>query len=229
MFFPQTLPSITAPPAITPDWVQTVAPTGLAIDLDTIKNFLNIPIEDSFFDAEKTAMTYVAQRAIEQYCQLTLMGATWVGNLPAFYDYIRIQQRPFCAVTGIQYVDPDTGIVTAVDPTIYVAGKTKQFCGFVALGDGLNWPAAAYRPDGVRITVTTGWTQTSLPLDIQQALLMTIAAVDHARADEGSGGGGGRQSIFAMKHPAAMGAPSLIPMTAKALLAPYKLMTTTVG
>lgn len=227
MFFPTSPPAVATPPVIMPDWEQVVLDDDpkLAIDLGTIKDFLNIPREDTFFDAEKTAMTMVAQRVIEQYCQLTLLSSTWVGNLSQFFDFIRINKRPFNAVTGIQYVDATTGVVTTVDPTTYVAAKTKQFCGYVARGDGVEWPDAANRADGVRITITVGFDLTNPKYyDLQQALLITIAAVDKARADE-SGGGAGRQSIFAMKHPAAMGAYSIIPATAKALLSPYRLIS----
>lgn len=226
MFFPVTNPAIAAAPAIIPEWEQSVAEPALAIDLNTIKNFLNIPQEDDFYDAEKTAMTMVAQRVIEQYCQMVLLSSTWVGNLAQFFDQIRINKRPFVAVTKIEYVDAATGTITTVDPTTYVAGKISQLCGMVSRGADVQWPAAANRWDGVRLTVTAGWSQAALPYDVQQALLITIASIDRSRGDSGGGSGGGaRQSIFAMKHPAAMGGSSIIPMEAKALLSPYRLLT----
>ena len=233
MFFPVTQPAIATPPAIQPDWEQVVSDDDpkLPIDLNTIKNFLNIPIEDTFFDTEKTSMTMVAQRVIEQHCQITMMPTTWVGNVSQFFDFMRIEKRPFQSVTKIEYVDAITGVVTTVDPTTYVASKTKQFCGLISRGDDIDWPDAANRPDGVRITITAGF-DLSKPqyYDLSQALLITIASIDKSRGDGGGGSSsGGRQSIFAMKHPAAMGAPSIIPMEAKALLAPYTLKKVSVG
>jgi len=225
MFFPRSGPSIAVPAAIQPTWTR-VAVDGdkkLAISLDTLKDFLNIPLEDDSYDAEKTAMLGVAQAAIETYCQMTVMRSTWVGAFPDLYDFTRITKRPFQSVSSIQYVDAATGVITTLDPTTYLVSPIQQFCGIVSRGDSLAWPAFATRPDAVRITAVVGWTQDNIPFEVQQAILITTAAVDRARADGGSGGGGARMSIFAMKHPAAMGASSLIPMEAKALLAPYQL------
>jgi hypothetical protein len=53
--------------------------------------------------------------------------------------------------------------------------------------------------------------------------LLTIAATDSNRGDGGSGGGAGRQTVFALRHPEMMGGSSLLPREAQALLAKYKL------
>lgn len=202
-------------------WSVTVPASSLAIDLDQVKDFLNRPREDKFYDAQLTGFVRVAQRAIEQRCQLTLCQTTYVGSTSMLYARTLIKKRPFTAVTEIDYVDPTTGTITAVDPTTYATGFEPQLCGAVYLGDGNAWPCAANRRDAYRITATAGWTPDTIPSDVAQALLMTIANVDHSRGDTGTQSGG-RVSVYAMQHPQAF---SMVPQEAQALLAPYVLRT----
>lgn len=222
-------PFIGMQPPITPTWVRTVAGDPLAIDLNTVKDWLNRPREDSFWDTQISGFTRTAQLAIETLCQMVLVPSTWVGSFPSipssvffastaqFYNTVRINKRPFQAVTEIDYVDPTTGVITVLDPTTYFATPIAQLCGQVYLGDGFQWPAMAYRQDAVRITVTAGFPN-PLPDDIAHALLITIAAIDSRRGDET--GSGGRVSVYEQKN--SHGA-SIVPAEAQALLRDYRL------
>lgn len=190
-----------------------------AIDIDQVKTFLNIPIEDDSFNPEKQAFNIAAQAAVEHYCQISLLTTTWVGYAPRFYDEMRLIRRPFDSVVSVDYVDAVTGIVTTLDPSVYVAGKAGQRCGVVMLGADQQWPCAAMRPDAVRITVTAGWAKPKIPAELISAVMMTIAALDHARGDDGQQGSAGRNTVYAMKHQMA---PSILPETAKAMVSRYR-------
>lgn len=211
----------TASPAV-PEWELVDDGLPLAVDLDTVKNFLNIPLEDTAFDAEKTAMAYTAQAEVETYISASLTAATWVANLPQFYDAIRIDKRPFQSVTKIEYVDPDTGVITTLASSTYVVGKLRQQCGLISRGDGQAWPQTARRWDAVRITIVAGYDPDALPYEIQQALLITTGAIDRTRGDGGSSGGGRlANTVWGQKHGQAA---SIMPMEAKALLRRHRMI-----
>ena len=202
------------------DWEVVDAGPLLAVDLDTVKNFLNIPLADNFFNDEKSAMVLVAQAAIEDHCQMVLPASTWVANIPAFYDAMRLIKRPFQSVTKVEYVDKTTGVITTLDPAYYLAGIMAQKCGVIQRAEGVAWPEAARRLDAVRITVSAGFTV--LPPAVKQALLITIASVDKSRADGGGSSGGASRTVYAMRH---QQGSSIVPMEAKALLNPYVYRT----
>lgn len=225
MFFPERAPLYAVPQAVAPEWEITERPAAVAIDLDTVKTFLTIPLEDHFFDAEKSSFIVQAQRIIEKYCRLSLITTTWVGNFPAFFDEMRLIRRPFCGVTKVEYVDATTGEITTLDPATYIVGKAPQRCGVLCRADGAQWPVAANRVDAVRVTVTAGWAKANIPDEIINAILQTIAALDHQRADEGASQNGVR-SVYALKH---QQAPQLIPVAAQALLSEHKYFAVVAG
>lgn len=205
------------PPTITPKWVKSEGGSALAIDLDVVKSFLNIPLEDTHWDQQLAGFVRTAQLAVEKVAQLSITPAIWIGTLPAFADQIRIDRRPFISVSKIEYVAPDTGTITEVDAATYHALPIAQACGMVFLGDGCAWPEAARRFDAVRLTVTAGFDP--IPEEITHALLMTVAAIDRMRGDEGSSSGS-NVSVYAMKT--ARGA-SLVPAEARDLIGSHIL------
>lgn len=232
MFFPS---SIATNPAPFPRWRKSAGGDGLAVDLDTVKTFLNRPVEDDYWNAEYTSFIKVAQSQIENICQISLTPTTYIGTLTEFYDRMRISRpRPFVSVTKIDYVAKADGEITTVPATTYIALPTLQDCGLIELGDGLSWPAVARRADAVRIEVECGYGVTDqditdghqeLPEDIKHALLMTIAALDMARGDT-QGSPGSNVTVYAMKQSRGGG---IIPAEAMSLLAPYRLRTITVS
>lgn len=230
MFFPAPRQQWSTATTALPVWEVVDDEYPLAVDLDTVKNFLNIPLEDTFFDAEKTAIAHAAQQEVERYISATLAPTRWVGTLPEWSDQFRIDKRPFRAVEKIECVEPVTGNVLTVDPETYITGKISQKCGVVSRGDGCAWPAAARRWDAIRVTAVAGFDNVGstvdntamhpLPDAIKQALLIVTAALDRSRGDGGSGGGGGvANTVWGMKHGQG---PSVIPNEAKALLMRYR-------
>jgi hypothetical protein len=222
--FGHNRPTIAWPPAVTPKWTRTIAGEPLIIDIDTYKDFINRPREDTFWDQQIEGFILAAQKEIERICQIFLVASTWVGTIPYFYNHIRINKRPFISVTEIDYVDPCTGTITTVDPTLYMGLPIAQLCGMVYLGEELEWPDVARRMDAVRVTVTTGsagFVDGEMPSEIIHAILMTTAAIDKDRGDEGGGGSSGRMPVYFARHP--MGGGGMVPASARALLGDYIL------
>ena len=220
-------PYIATPPTVTPRWTRTSAGTTLAIDLDTVKDFVNRPREDTFWDTEITSFIKVATAEIEKECSLALTACTFRVTLPVFEDRIKLSKyRPFLDVTGIEYVAAETGEITTCPTDIYHALPIEQDCGMVFLGDGKAWPNAARRHDAVRITVRAGFGISDgeltagypeRPSEIDHALLMTIAALDMARGDT-QAGASSNVTVYAMKNSRG---GSIIPGEAKSLLRNY--------
>jgi hypothetical protein len=200
-------------------WSKFSSQPLAAVVLADVKTWLNRPLEDTYWDAETTTLIIVAVRSIEQYCEMTIAPSVLVGHLPDFPGpSFRLDARPFRSVTSIEYVEPLAGEIITVPATDYLAQKAPQATGWLDLADTASWPATAKRRDAVRITVEAGFT--ALPDDIKHAIAVTVAHLDKGRGD-GDGGSGGRLANTAQNS----SGPSVIPGPAKALLAPYKLMT----
>lgn len=215
----------TTPPVVMPKWSLVTPGTALALDLDEVKTFLHRPVEDHFWNDEITRFIRIATLAMEQHLRMTLVSSTWKATLPYFYDNLRIDKRPFTAVTAVEYVAPDTGEITTVSSSIYHALPTTQDCGTLFLAESQEWPETANRWDAVRITATAGYPAGELPDDINHALLMTVAALDAKRGDDRESGGSDT-TVYAMKQ--AKGA-SVIPPDARNLVSHYKLQQLTVA
>lgn len=221
----------TTPSPVAVRWTLSAAGSPLALDIDTVKKWLNYPVEDTYFDTQLEATVRAAQRLIERQYQFSFSFSTWLGTVPILADQMRVVRRPFVDVTGIQYVATD-GTITTMPTTLYHALPVAQDIGEIALADGEEWPDLATRRDAVRITARAGYAVTDadvtagapeLPDDIRQALLMTIAAMDASHGDDT--GGSSNTTVFAMKQ--AQGAGT-IPQSARSLLAPYQYHTVTV-
>lgn len=218
--------ALTVRPAEVIQWRRVAVEPLSAVVLSTLKTWINRPLEDAFWDRESAVLVKVAQQAIERHCQMAIAPTTWLGTLSELQDAMRIMQRPFVSVDKIEYVDPVAGAVTTVPASVYQFGPMSQSMGWLQVGDGQDWPTAAVRQDAYRLTVKTGFygldpTKAELPDDILHALMMTVAALDSNRGDEGGGGGGGlSNTVWGQTHASG---PSVIPSGAKALLAPYRL------
>lgn len=228
-------PYTAVPPTVTPRWVRTSAAEVLPIDLDTVKDFIARPREDTFWDAEIISFIRVAAAEIEKECHLSLTPGQFRVTLPLFADRINLTKfRPFVSVDAIEYVHPTTGVITTVDTSLYHALPVDQECGMVFLGDGQAWPAAANRHDAVRITVKAGFAideadiaagYPERPSEVTHALLMTIASLDMARGDT-QASPGANVTVYAMKNSKG---GSLIPNEAKSLLRNWTYRWITVG
>lgn len=208
-----------APPMV-PRWKIVTPPDAdaLPVALNTVKTFINRPLEDAFWDTETTSFIRIAAAAIEAHCKITLLETTFQADIPAFYPNLRLDKRPFKEVVSLKYVSADDGQILDVDPTIWHANEIAQQCGMVFLGEDCDWPEAAKRTDAVRVQVKAGFAAGELPEEIEHALLMTVAALDANRGDEQQNQA--RMTVYAMKN---QKGTSIVPNNARSLLSPYIL------
>lgn len=213
-------------------WTKTASDRVDGIILDSIKTWLNRPLEDAFWDAETSSLILIALRAIESWCNISVAPSTWVATMPYILPQQRIVRRPFLSVESITYADPETGTITTVDPATYQVGKTRQMCGLVRIGDSTGqWPDAAERQDAFTMTVKTGWpldadNKPVLPEDLVHGIMQTVAYLDTNRGDLDPHGGALANTVYGATH---QGGPQIIPQIAQALLAPFKYQALYLG
>jgi uncharacterized phiE125 gp8 family phage protein len=214
------IPAYAYAPPLVPRWTIVTPPAvnALPVALDTVKIFINRPLEDTFWDAETTSLIRIAATAIENYCKITLIETVFQASVPQFFPNIRLDKRPFQNVLSVKYVAPDGEILT-VDAGLWHALPIPQASGMVFLGDDLEWPETARRYDAVRIEVRAGFPEGEVPEEIMHALMMTVAALDRTRGDE-QAKQGGNVTVYAMKNSRG---GSIIPVEAKSLLGPHVL------
>lgn len=213
MFFPMT--ALQRAPV--PVWTVKTAPVATVAQwLPQMREFIALPAGDTSRDAELTAFANAAVAAIEAYARLTVFRTTFTARLSGFSNQIALNKRPFVDMTGLTCVADATGEIITPSTALYHVLETAQQCGTVFLGDGLAWPDTARRADAVRIDVLAGFDAAAIPAEIVHAVLLTVAHLDHDRGE--CGGGGGQQSVYAMKNAGG----SVLPDAARALLAPWR-------
>lgn len=192
------------------------SPNDLAISVSEVKDHLSYPSEDTAIEGELTAFIRAAMAMVESYCQITLLSTVFRSDTPYLESNHMLRMRPFTSFDKIERVQPSDAEIVTVDADLYHVLNATQLRGQVFLGKGLVWPDTAERQDGFRITYTAGWTPSTVPADMKNALLQIVAKLDASRGDCD---GGGAQSVYAMKNATATG----LPPAATAILDKYKL------
>jgi len=165
----------------------TTAPTTLAIDLPTAKNWLRV--EDAEEDGSITALIKIVTREVERRLDAQLINATWTLTLDSFSsesgqynldhyflgDIILIPKWPLSSVTSIAYLDAD-GDSQTHSASLYDV-DTANIPGRIKPAFGQIWPTV--RSDvleTVTITLVAGYgaSQASVPDDLQAAMLMLL-------------------------------------------------------
>lgn len=210
-----------APQYKAPVYRRTAKTDGLCVALADAKEFLILA--DDSRDAEITAFIKAAQAAVEQYCGIDLLSATYEATMPALPPALRLAKRPFGAITAFAYYDADNA-ETAMEADLYLAQPGPGLAGEVHLEASSAWPAAAKRADAFTLTFTAGFGATSadIPVDIQHAILMIVAKLDMCRGDCEKSGGRGTFQYYSGGSGFSVPAPGdIIPPEAQASLRPY--------
>lgn len=197
-----------------PTHVEVTPNAGLVVTVDEAKAQVRYATGLSEFDVEFNTFILAAQRAVEQYCAFNLLTTVWQDQYPFLDPIVPLYRRPFQSLQSIEYVAPDDGEITTLASNQYHTINAPMSMANVHLGQGLAWPETADRADAFRINYTVGWADAaSVPSDIKQAILMTVAKIDADRGacEEGT------------KFAASVGETGwAIPKVAQALLAPYR-------
>lgn len=153
----------------------------LAVTTAEVKE--HIRLTHSLEDSVLAIYIKSAQRYIEEYCNICLIGGT-VTQI--FYNgwpdhYYSLSVGNVSAVTSISYntID-DVASFTTVSSTEYLTDKAFNRARIFPLNDG--WPDAA--PTQVKIIYTSGWADAaSVPAEIKEAIFLIVADMYENRQD----------------------------------------------
>lgn len=180
------------------------APTGLVIDVASVKAYLNIDGTDS--DAELEAMIGAATDYAEQMTGRALLPQTWEVALDRFpclnfhhdnfhhdnllrFDYrlqaIQLSNIPVASITSIVYTDTD-GATQTLSDTLYTLDAASD-CGsaYVVPAFGTVWPMTQASINAVRVRYVAGYASAAaVPDAIKSWIKLQIGAMYENRESE---------------------------------------------
>jgi uncharacterized phiE125 gp8 family phage protein len=140
-------------------------------------------IEDSYVQD----LIAAAREYAEEYTTRAIGTQAWKLILDDFpgQDYISLPFAPLQSVTSVKYIlsDGTSATLTASESTGYIVDTTKE-PGGVFMAYGLSWPAITPYPyNGVEILYYCGYTSTTVPKKIKDAVLKMVGALYNHRQD----------------------------------------------
>jgi uncharacterized phiE125 gp8 family phage protein len=180
----------------------TVAGADSNFGVDIVTNSYT-PSDEAYLET----LIEMASDYTELYLMRSLITQTWEIWLDEWpEDPYEVRYPPLISVTSIKYYDTDNTEYT-MDAADYYVDTTSE-PGRIGLAYGCTWPSETLRPiNGIKITISAGYgaAATDVPQAIRHAILLLIGHMYE-----------NREMVMAT------GAiPKEIPMSYKALLAPY--------
>lgn len=146
----------------------------LPVELAELK--LHCGVEDNSFDTLLTTQLKAAIAHVEQVLDRALGTQTWQLALDEFADVIELPRGPVLEIVtdGFAYLD-SAGTERAVPAEIYTLDMVSNPQRVVRNADE-SWPTdVSDRVNAVTITFQAGYTSSTLPHDLKQAVLMLAA------------------------------------------------------
>lgn len=150
------------------------AATTLPVSLATVR--AHCRIENGRFDSILDPMRKGAVAHVERLLGRAIGEQTWQLSLDAFADVIELQRGPVLNLVAdsFVYTDPD-GTEQPVDAALYTLDAISNPAAIVR-NDGESWPVPIDRPNAVQLQFVAGWTEETLPPDLQLAVCMIASA-----------------------------------------------------
>ncbi|MFZ5745272.1 MAG: head-tail connector protein [Pseudomonadota bacterium] len=150
------------------------AAASLPVSLAAVRAYCRV--EDNRFDSVLDPIRKGAIGHIERMLGRAIGEQTWQLSLTAFSDVIELQRWPVLNLVedGFSYIDPD-GAPQLVDADTYTLDALSNPAAIVRNNDA-RWPQVIDRPNAITIEFVAGWTETTLPHDLQIAVCMIAQA-----------------------------------------------------
>lgn len=152
------------------------------LSLAEAKRQLNVDTSDS--DTLIQDLIYVAQRQVEDYCNLDLTAATWdlfLSDFPSYY--IELPRSPVASITHVKYYDSSNVEQTWDASNYYYSiyeNPTKVF-----YSDSASVPTLYEdRFEKISVRFVTGYTSPdAVPTPLKQAVAMALTDLYHVRGN----------------------------------------------
>ena len=164
-------------------YIVTVAPTGLPLTVDEVKDHLRIDQDDKTQDTLLKILIKTATTFAEKYTKKDFITRTYETFRDSFYDNLELRRSPLQSVTTVEYLKDD--VLTTVSADVYFATNSNTYSR-LALKVGQVWPTDVNaRAQAVKITFKTGFGNTleSVPDELREAMMQHIAAMYENRGD----------------------------------------------
>ena len=182
------------------------------LEIDNIKYHLRIEQDDNDHDVTLFNLRKSVRQWTEQYLNRALITQTldyYMDRFPAG-DYYELPRPPLQTVTTLQYTDYNGDASTLTEDTEFVK-DTDSEPGRIVLEYNYTWPNDTLHPKNpilTRYVAGYGAAASDVPEGIRQAMLMLLT------------------HWYIQRQPYRIGAaPVEVPLTAKAILANYRIKT----
>jgi uncharacterized phiE125 gp8 family phage protein len=187
-------------------WIETAAPSALAINLSDLKAHLRLTTQDE--DGLLAVYAKAATQLFETNTRRALIFRTVrleLDDFPADRS-IRLPVAPVSAVSSVQYYDT-AGVLTTWGDSNYIVDMTSLLAR-VVLAPNISYPdTQSERPNAVQVNFSAGYgaTYTAVPEGIQWAVMLLAA------------------HMFAYRMPVAGGTLADVPKTLQYAIDAYKV------
>lgn len=142
---------------------------AVVVGLDEAKEHLRV--SHSFEDDLITSLVASATEHVSSICGLVLGTETWVIRTGKVSGALLLPISPVQTLVSIGYVDADGSNQSADTNDFLLIDDLRRPT--LRPNQNASWPAAAYRPDAITITVVAG--MLTLPASLRAAILLITA------------------------------------------------------
>jgi len=184
--------------------VRTADPAETPVTLDEAKLHLRVDHNDD--DTLISSLIGAATAYLDGWSGIlgrALVTQTWRQDFCRFSDCMRLPLAPVTSIDKVEYFDGANARQT-LDAGVYTLLADAR-SPFVTLAPGQYWPGIYSRDDAVSVTFVAGCAAEAVPAPIRTAILLHVA------------------HLYINREAVIVGdAPTVLPMSAEALIAPYR-------
>ena len=160
----------------TDTYILVDAPQYLTVELDKVKNYIGVPLEDTSQDQLITCMIYSAQCLFESFTRTELTEKTFDLKINCWRNCITIYKSPLISIESVKYIDENSDEQT-VDNTEYYVTPYQPYS-VLNFDPSFDSPQVLSRALQITIQFKAGKTTEADPLAdecIQQGLMANVA------------------------------------------------------
>lgn len=183
--------------------VRTSAPADTPVSLTEVKAHCRVDGTDS--DTVLTLLLAAAVSHLDGWTGILgrcMVTQSWRQDFCGFASPLRLPLGPVASVTSVSYYDADNALVAALSSDVWVL-RYDALGAYVDLKTDQSWPSSYARADAVSVTYVAGTAAAGVPAALKAAILLMVSHWNENRE-------------------AVAGSMSEVPMSASALIAPFR-------